>query len=219
MVGIGRALAAAGYTVEVPRLPGHGTTVEDMLTTSWSDWSAHAEATLRDLSTRVSGPVVVIGLSMGGALTAWLATNYPALVRGIVLINAAVEPLDGIQPMIEAAIAEGTELFPAVGGDTKNGVQEIGAYDAAPLRPLLSMLGAIAAFDLAKIACPVLALTSSEDHVVPVTWFAHLAAKLPTPPRRVELTESFHVATIDNDASRCEIEIVTFANELFGISA
>jgi esterase/lipase len=31
-------LAAAGYAVRLPRLPGHGTTWQEMNTTRWTDW-------------------------------------------------------------------------------------------------------------------------------------------------------------------------------------
>ena len=48
--GIAEALAAAGYDVELPRLPGHGTTVEDMLTTAWTDWSGEVERRLQRLA-------------------------------------------------------------------------------------------------------------------------------------------------------------------------
>ena len=44
MRGDAEALAGAGFTVELPRLPGHGTSIDDMLTTGWADWSAHVEA-------------------------------------------------------------------------------------------------------------------------------------------------------------------------------
>jgi len=37
------ALVAAGLTVEMPRLPGHGTTIDDMATTTWADWSGAAQ--------------------------------------------------------------------------------------------------------------------------------------------------------------------------------
>ena len=49
---VAEAFAAAGFAVELPRLPGHGTTVEDMLTTSWEDWSAEAEAAYQRLAAR-----------------------------------------------------------------------------------------------------------------------------------------------------------------------
>src|SRR5580658_3509266 len=64
MRGLALALADAGFTVEMPLLPGHGTDIEDMLPTRWSDWSAAAEAAYLDLAARCDG-VVAVGLSMG----------------------------------------------------------------------------------------------------------------------------------------------------------
>ena len=37
MRALAEGVAAAGHTVELPLLPGHGTTVDDMLQTSWAD--------------------------------------------------------------------------------------------------------------------------------------------------------------------------------------
>ena len=42
-------LAAAGYTVRVPRLPGHGTTWQEMNRTRWEDWYAAVDAAFREL--------------------------------------------------------------------------------------------------------------------------------------------------------------------------
>ena len=88
---LAEAFAAAGFTTELPLLPGHGTSVEDMLKTSWADWSAAAEAAYLDLASRCD-KVVVAGLSMGGTLTLWLATRHPE-IAGIVPINAAAMPM------------------------------------------------------------------------------------------------------------------------------
>ena len=41
--GLAEAFAGAGFAVEPPRLPGHGTTVADMATTTFSDWQAEVE--------------------------------------------------------------------------------------------------------------------------------------------------------------------------------
>ena len=49
---VAEAFAAAGFAVELPRLPGHGTTVEDMITTGWADWTAEAEAAYQRLAAR-----------------------------------------------------------------------------------------------------------------------------------------------------------------------
>ena len=43
----GEHLAAAGYAVEVVRLPGHGTTVQDMLPTRFDDYLADPSVVLR----------------------------------------------------------------------------------------------------------------------------------------------------------------------------
>ncbi|MDQ3351997.1 MAG: hypothetical protein M3501_08565, partial [Actinomycetota bacterium] len=56
---LAEAFAAAGYHVELPRLPGHGTTVEDMLTTRWADWVAEVESAYQRLAARSAGGVVV----------------------------------------------------------------------------------------------------------------------------------------------------------------
>src|SRR4051812_47786805 len=64
MRGVAEALAAAGFTVDLPLLPGHGTTVEDMMATGFADWIGAAEAAYRDLAARCR-TVVVVGLSMG----------------------------------------------------------------------------------------------------------------------------------------------------------
>jgi carboxylesterase len=51
--------------VELPRLPGHGTTVEDMMTTTWDDWSGAALGAYDELAERCER-VAIVGLSMGG---------------------------------------------------------------------------------------------------------------------------------------------------------
>ena len=81
MRGVAEALAGAGFAVELPRLPGHGTDIEDMLDTTFADWSAAAEAALERLRARLGdgGRIVVAGLSMGGLLTVWLATRHAGL--------------------------------------------------------------------------------------------------------------------------------------------
>src|SRR5215207_7525106 len=63
----GNYLAELGYAVEVPLLPGHGTTWEDANKTSWTDWYDTISAIFDKLRAEVDS-VVVGGLSMGGAV-------------------------------------------------------------------------------------------------------------------------------------------------------
>ena len=90
MRGLAQAFAGAGFTVELPLWPGHGTSIDDMLETRWEDWSSAAELAFSELESRCS-KVVVAGLSMGGTLATWLAARHPE-VAGLVAINPAIEP-------------------------------------------------------------------------------------------------------------------------------
>src|ERR1700760_3488499 len=90
MRGLAQAFATAGFTTELPLLPGHGTSLDDMIPTTWADWSAAAESVYLDLAGRCER-VVVAGLSMGGTLACWLASRHHE-IAGLIAINAAVLP-------------------------------------------------------------------------------------------------------------------------------
>ena len=202
MVGLAKAAAAAGYAVECPRLPGHGTDIADMLETTWADWTTEAEAALGRLRAKVGedGRIVVAGLSMGGALTAYLGTRHADLA-GLVFINALAEPAGPLRDVVDGAIGEGTEIFPGIGSDIADPDAKETSYGGTPLRPLLTLLDGVSAFQdgLAAITCPVLILNSPQDHVVPPSNSDHLAANVSGPVERVTLERSYHVATLDYD--------------------
>jgi carboxylesterase len=217
MRGLAEALAAAGFAVELPLLPGHGTTPEDMATTGWPDWSAAAEAAYEKLAANCDR-VVVAGLSMGGTLTVWLATRHPE-IAGIAVINGLVEPAPPeLRQMVDMMVAQGVPEVPGIGSDiARPGVAEV-AYDRTPIVctvSLLDQLGALKA-DLAKITSPVLILTSVADHVVPTVSSDTLAAGVSGPVARVSLDHSYHVATLDHDAALIERETVAFARRVTG---
>lgn len=214
---LAKALAGAGFAVECPRLPGHGTVIDDMLETTWDDWSGEASAALERLRAKVadSGRIVVAGLSMGGALTLWLAARHPDLA-GIALVNAVAEPAGDLRQVVVDAIDGGTEVFPGIGSDIADPDVQESAYDGTPLRPLLTLVDAVIALqpDLARIACPVLVLSSPQDHVVPPSNSDHIAATVAGPVERVTLERSYHVATLDYDGALVEERIVDFARKV-----
>jgi carboxylesterase len=212
---LAEAFAGAGFAVELPRLPGHGTSIEDMLETGWADWSAHAEAAYAELAGRCQ-KVVVAGLSMGGTLTAWLAERHPE-IAGIVLVNPAIEPpADSFRDMLRGVLESGTKVMPAIGGDIADPAQTELAYDGLPVPCLLSLCDAddeiAAALD--AIACPVLLMNSPQDHVVPPSSSDLLAAGVSGPVERVTLERSFHVATLDYDKDEIERRAVEFARKV-----
>jgi carboxylesterase len=211
MAGVADKLTDAGFSVEVPLLPGHGTSVEDLAESTFADWSKAAEEALSVLAARTE-QVFVGGLSMGGGLTCWLAERHPELA-GIILVNPLVEPIDAsLVDALQELLDQGITTMDAIGSDIKKEGVEERSYDATPLAPMLSLFDGVKEIsaDLGKISCPVLLLSSVEDHVVPPSSGTHLLAAVSAPVEQVLLEQSYHVATLDNDAALVEAEALSF---------
>lgn len=215
---LAEAFADAGFAVEMPRLPGHGTDPADLALTTWRDWLAEASRCLAVLHQRTpEGSVVVAGLSMGGALTLALAEEHPGLA-GVVAINAPVQAPPELAGGLAAMLEGGVDVIDSIGGDIADPEADEASYDATPLRPLLSMLtaGEVVRSRLGEIACPVLVITSRQDHVVNPEDSDVIAAAVGGPVERLFLDKSFHVATLDYDRAELEAAAVDFASRVTG---
>lgn len=214
MRGVAEAMGAAGFHVELPRLPGHGTAIVDMLPTRWSDWTAEVEGALERLARRTDR-IVVAGLSMGGSLALWTALRHPELL-GLVLVNPATQPQpDDMRTMIVEMLADATDIVPGIGSDIADPEAVEIAYLGTPLAPLLSFLDdglAPMAERFGELAMPLLLFTSRQDHVVEPSQSEHLAASYGGPVDHRWLERSYHVATQDYDREEifgAAIEFVT----------
>ena len=213
---LAEALAAAGFAVELPRLPGHGTAVEDMVPTRLDDWLGEAERALDALRARVpDGRIVVAGLSMGGALTCLLGERHDDLA-GLVVINAPMNVPAEMRTGVEQLLEGGMEVMDSIGGDIADPEADEVSYDQTPLRPLLSLLEREAEVrdDLGRITCPVLLITSRQDHVVNPGDSDVIAERLGGPVERLWLERSYHVATLDLDRAELEAAAVDFAQRV-----
>ncbi|PSK95569.1 carboxylesterase [Haloactinopolyspora alba] len=195
-------LAERGYSVELPRLPGHGTVWQDLNRTAWPDWYRCVERSLLDLAERCDA-VVVAGLSMGGCLALRLAQEHGPLVQGLVLVNPAVASGDPrlralpLLRLVKPSVA-------AIGNDIARPGQDEHAYDRTPLPALYSQtrLWRLVLRDLAAITQPLLLYRSTNDHVVDATGAPQILAGVSsTDVTETELHHSYHVATLDHDAS------------------
>jgi carboxylesterase len=213
--GLAHALADAGLTVELPLLPGHGTAVADMVPTRWEDWSGAAEAAYDELAARCE-VVVVVGLSMGGTLSVWLAERHPE-IAALVLVNPLIEPPDAdTVAFIDSLIEGGEELAPGVGSDIAQEGSVESAYAELPLRAARSLFGAAAgvAAGLGSLKCPILLFSSIQDHVVDPVSSDRLVERAGGPVERIVLERSFHVATLDYDREEIEERTVAFVTDL-----
>ena len=207
----GEFLADRGYTVRIPLLPGHGTTWQEMNSTTWQDWYGCVDASFRELH-QTCERVIVGGLSVGGALALQLAQEHGPRISGLVLVNPAVksdDPRGRLLPVMKHLIGS----LEAVGNDIKKpGVTEL-AYPRTPLKAAhsVALSWREVVRDLPEVTQPVLLLRSPQDHLIPASSSALVLSRISSRDvTEILLLDSYHVATLDNDAPRIFDESAKF---------
>jgi carboxylesterase len=192
-------LAAAGLTVRAPLLPGHGTTWQDLGRTGWQDWYGAAEDAFAELSGSCE-QVFVTGLSMGACLALRLAQTQGPRVSGLVVVNPSLAPdtrLFLLAPVLKHMIPS----LPGIAGDIKKPGGDEGGYRRVPVKAAATLpaLWKLTSQHLPEVTQPLLVYRSTVDHVVGPASMRVLTAALPAAEVR-PLADSYHVATLDNDA-------------------
>jgi carboxylesterase len=207
----GDYLNAHGYTVFCPRLPGHGTKWQDMEQTTWQEWYAEAARDFEELLKEYR-LVFVAGLSMGAALSLRLAEARGADIAGLMLVNPAVcRPQRLDVPVLVAVdriglfnqVAKVMRTVPGIKNDIKKPGQDEVAYDEVPIKGALQLikLQDTVRSDLGKVVQPLLVFSAPDDHVVePVNSGTVMSEVGSLRKTQIMLPESYHVATLDNDA-------------------
>ena len=208
----GEHLAREGFRVAVPRLPGHGTTWQDLNTTTWEDWYGAAEKEFSTL-TASCDQVFIAALSVGSSLAFRLAEQYGEQVAGLSVVNPIVNQRDirlRLLPWLRWVLPS----FPGVINDIAKPGQDEGGYGRLPLDALYSLVlaGPQLRADLPKVTSPLLIFRSNVDHVVDTTSLPLILSKVSsTDVTVVKLERSYHVATMDHDAE----EIFTRSSSFF----
>ncbi len=215
----GEMLRREGYTVSCPMLPGHGTTIGDMLGKSWADWLACAREEYSRLSRKCSR-VAVCGLSMGGALAAILAEEYrPA---GCVFYSPCIR-----MKQKYACIAKAAGLFikvapgkPAPQDDPYDELGEYNcAYEGTPVSKGYDLwrLTVRARLGMKKIVSPVLILQSELDTTIDRTGARLLYDSVSSEDKKlILLKESRHVCTLGPEREKVNEETSAFLRRIFG---
>lgn len=205
---LGEAFAREGYTVTVPRLHGHGTHHEEMEGTTYQDWIASVEEAFAWLKERCD-TIFMAGLSMGGTLALYMAQKHPE-IRAISLINAAVDV-----PAMKSVhdMQEDIRFLDAIGSDIKKpGIVEL-AYEKTPVasvKQILAFMDEVRG-GLSGVRCPALIFVSPEDHVVPPGNAQLIYDGIASEEKAIiEMPDSYHVATLDNDQQRIIDETLAF---------
>ncbi len=209
-----------GYMVRVPRIPGHGTKWQDLNEISWQEWPDKVEQELSSL-TQTCEKIFVFGLSKGGANTLHVAAKHASSslgekLAGIVLVNPMIH-IPGVRIKFGPLIAKFVKGLPSVGDDIKKpGVDEYG-YDVLPTRGVLELnkFLKVTKRQLDRIKVPTLLFHSVDDHVLPVSNTEIILDGIASSDKtRIELTNSYHVATLDYDADVIFEESLNFVERL-----
>jgi len=197
----GEELSRHGCSCLGVRLPGHGTTAEDLATRSWGEWLT----TVREGYTLLAEEcpeVFAIGMSTGSLLLLALASHAP--LSGLVLLSPFVKlghPLvraagliARIHPFEQRALAAGTERH---------------YYRQRPLlgvRELVRLLDSVNPL-LPSIRTPALVIGAQGDQTVPAGSARALYERLGSRGKTFHLLgrEAPHVLTTAENPSRDEV--------------
>ncbi len=176
---------ALGLPYRIPNLRGMGVDNPEALRgTTWHDWLADARTALDDLLQEVD-IAIVIGYSMGGALTIMLGVESPARIDSLILAAPMVEittpfapgrPLGFMIPVLKAVLKRWIFFASPLDGYRR-------FYPWAPLDAVLSdaELSIVARQHLPQVTLPVLLLQGTKDEMVTSRGFTLAYTCLGTP--------------------------------------
>ncbi|MCA1829966.1 MAG: alpha/beta hydrolase [Actinomycetota bacterium] len=193
-------IAAQGFTVTVPRLPGHGTDVADMHGATAAAWIGEAEMHLTGLFERCRN-IFICGLSMGGTITLELAERFSDRLSGIVIVNTPVL-LSDARERLAPILGRIPLALKGVANDVADPTQRELAYEKVSTKAagqFITMRERVRAH-LADVRCPLLQFKSRQDHVVKLANAEYIQQHVSSSDKElVWLDKSYHVATIDYD--------------------
>lgn len=194
------SLARAGYAVRLPLLRGHGTSWQELSRTRWQDWHAGLDAAYLELEAECDY-VFTAGLSMGGALALRVAALRP--VAGAIVVNPGLV-IDDPRAPFAGVLKYVLKSTPAIANDILKPGMDEGAYPRTPVAAAheLNKMFKDTLRLLPRITAPVRVFRSTVDHVVSDTSIVALRRGLTHAPLELStLGNSYHVATLDNDAA------------------
>jgi carboxylesterase len=208
--GVAEWFEAHGASVRLPRLPGHGTSVEDLAARRWPEWAAEADAALSELSTRCER-VAVLGHSMGAALALHLAATRPADVAALSLANPYLRDRRLLLVPVGRWFVRSTSAHAT---DSKNGARDPGRYERRPVSAVVTLRDFLRVVDreLGRVRAPIAVFTSSVDHEIPAGSAERILARVSAEhAERISCPNSYHALPLDRDAPMlCERSLAFF---------
>ncbi len=184
---LGGQLAAGGYTVRIPLLPGRGAPISALDALSWEDWMRAATKEFDSL-TATHARVAVGGLSAGGTMALDLALRRPVAA---LLLFAAALTLRHRSTAFAPYLWRVVRRWPRPAGRVP--VRAVGEL-VHGMRGVRDRLPAVTA--------PALVAHALGDALVPVSSARRLARELGGPVELLLLPSAAHAITADVERDR-----------------
>ncbi len=200
--GVARALHAAGWTVRLPLLPGHGRALRAF--DAWTADEVLVQARDEYAQLRATHATVVVGgISMGGAAATWLAAETDA--DGLILYAPMLFVPAQMQVAVSTARLWGLFTKYISGGGRRSirdpeAQQRMIAYGCSTRRSLeaLEQIAKGTTVRLGFVHEPTLVLQSEDDNRLPHAQSVRAIARIGAKDRTVIWTRGAgHVLTVD----------------------
>ena len=216
---LGKALSAAGFHCHAVRLPGHATTVAELVSVRHRDWIETVESAARDMTAEVPRTALV-GMSLGALLALAVASAGRVPVHALVLLGTPLRFADERVALLRLVgwipgVPRARLVRKRRGRDILDEAARARslAYDAFPLASVVEMLRLRSAVKrgLHRVTQPTLVLHGRHDRTAPLANVEALRRRLPARPLEVSIFEhSAHVLTEDADRDAVAARVVDF---------
>ncbi len=210
---LGKRLHERGFSVSIPRLPGHGTDHHDFLCTDWRDWLRRCTDAFLELRTCFD-TVSIVGNSMGGVLALILASRFQ--VYKLALSAPAVtntKRIIIIAPLLKYFMHRIRRPYSHtyVDPDMAYLAREYWRYSWIPPAASLYKLQNIAKKSLRHVQADTLIVVSKKDRTVPASVAQMIEQRIGSErTKTVVLEESPHILVNDVEREKVADEIIAW---------
>ncbi|MFX0022385.1 MAG: alpha/beta hydrolase [Candidatus Hermodarchaeota archaeon] len=202
------------YTINIPLLPGYGTTPKDLKNIQIDNWKTALNNEFSILNEKCE-KIFVGGHSMGGVLTLILAANYS--IDGIFTISAPI----GIQNFLFHLVPLFNVFVEYHAIDSKNFIKDTKGkwvgYDKIPLNiaTKLKYLMKEMKLSLNKINCPILIFQGKLDSEIKKQSMDYIFSNIKSKKKKkIWLPNNSHPILDSPDHNQIVSELIKFINEL-----
>lgn len=220
MLPFGKELSSQGYSVLAIRLPGHGTNIENLHTTTVIDWLAAVEDGLHILAS-ITDRIFVIGQSMGGVLTLWAASHFD--ISGIVLLSTPYPDKDNKRLRMIKFLSKFRKEIPKPQSDQEEKLTEEGnvaysKYSSSAIMNAMNLMSEVEG-EISAISTPVLLIQSKMDNVIDQGSMDAFYERLPgQDKKKIWLENSGHVITLEQEKEIVYNEAISFIDRVGGVN-